>query len=138
MQIVYKDCFKFEVSESWIVDEKDELVSVYSNNGEGALTISFFYVNEMQGSSKEHISIMAKKFIEINQINLHHALILDTTQKEKIILYGTGNTNDQWFIKLWVITRFEKVIFATYQSHKKTTELKEIEQIISSLSFTFD
>jgi len=51
------------------------------------------------------------------------------------VLYGIGNTPDQWFIKLWVIAHFPKVVFATYQSEKKTSELKKVDQIISSFTF---
>ena len=45
-----------------------------------------------------------------------------------------GTTPDQWFIKLWIIARYPKVVFATYQSEKKTSELKKVDKIISSMN----
>ena len=75
-----------------------------------------------------------KKFIDANHIKLNHALILDSTQREKTVLYGMGTTPDQWFIKLWIIARYPKVVFATYQSEKKTSELKKVDKIISSMN----
>lgn len=92
-------------------------------SGKGA---DYYTIIEMQESLDEHISIMAKKFIDANQIKLNHALILDGTKKEKTVLYGIGSTPDQWFIKLWVIAQFPKIVFATYQSEKKTSELKKV------------
>ena len=83
----------------------------------------------------EHISIIAKRFLDENQVKLKHALILDGTQKGKTVLYGTGMLPDRWFIKLWVIAKYPEVVFATYQSEKETAELKKIDKVVSSLVF---
>lgn len=63
------------------------------------------------------------------------AFIFDNTQKDKTVLYGSGNTVDHWFIKLWLIAKEQKIIFATYQSETQTAELECIEKIVSSFQF---
>jgi hypothetical protein len=138
VQISKKDYFKYEIPEKWIVEDSEEVTSIYCNNGEGALTLSYFSIFEMKETLDEHISIMAKKFIDANHIKLNRALILDTTQKGKSMLYGVGSTPDQWFIKLWVVAKFPKVVFATYQSEKKTSEVKTVDKIVSSFTFISD
>ncbi|HEX3016257.1 MAG TPA: hypothetical protein VHP31_00180 [Caproicibacter sp.] len=135
MNIKHGDYVNYQVPEGWIVEENDELTTVYNNDGEGALTLSFYTIMEMQGTLDEHISIMAKKFIDCNLIKLHSSLILDGTNKEKSVLYGTGTTQDNWFIKIWIVAKCPKVIFATYHSEKKTSEVKIIDKIISSIIF---
>ena len=135
MLINHKNYLEYEIPDKWVSEDNGDITSIYFNDGNGALTLSYFTIIEMQETLDEHISIMAKKFIDSNQIKLNHALILDGTQKAKTVLYGIGTTPDQWFIKLWVIAQFPKVVFATYQSENKTSELKKVDQIISSFTF---
>jgi hypothetical protein len=138
MKIKHNNYLEYEIPTDWEIEDGADSTSVYCRDGEGALTLSYYSIMEMQETLDEHISIMAKKFIDANHIKLNHALILDSTQKEKIVLYGIGSTPDKWFIKLWVIAKYPKVVFATYQSEKKTSELKKVDQIISSFTFTHD
>jgi len=84
----------------------------------------------------EHISIMAKKFIDQNGIILHNPLILYGAET-KTTLYGTGTTSDNWFIKLWIVAKYPKIVFATYQCEKKTSEVKKCDTIINSMNFSF-
>ena len=136
MKIKHSDYLVYEVPAGWEVEENDDSTAIYNNDGEGALTLSFYTIMEMKETLDEHISIMAKKFIDTNHIKLNKAFILDGTKKGKTVLCGTGITPDNWFIKIWVIAKYPKAILATYQSEKKTPELKEMEQIISSFTFT--
>jgi hypothetical protein len=134
MKIKHKDYLEYEIPMGWEIEDDVDTTSVYCPDGEGALTLSYYTIMELQETLDEHISIMAKKFIDANHIKLNHALILDSTQREKTVLYGMGTTPDQWFIKLWIIARYPKVVFATYQSEKKTSELKKVDKIISSMN----
>jgi len=136
MKIIHSNYLEYEIPTDWEIEDDVDSTSVYCPDGEGALILSYYSIVEMQETLDENISIMAKKFIDANHVKLNHALILDGTQKGKIVLYGMGSTPDQWFIKLWVIARYPKVVFATYQSEKKTSELKKVDQIISSFTFT--
>ena len=135
MLVKHEDYLEYEIPNKWTVEEDNDTTSVFSVDGDGALTLSYFSIFEMQGTVDEHISIMAKKFIDTNHIKLNHALILIGAQDEKRVLYGAGSLPDQWFKKLWVIAKFPRVVFATYQSEKKTSELKQIDRIVSSFKF---
>lgn len=124
-----------ELPDGWTAEENSGVTSIYRADGDGALTLSYHSIAEMQGTLDAHISIMAKRFLDENHIKLKHALILDGTQKGKTVLYGTGMLPDRWFIKLWVIAKYPEVVFATYQSEKETAELKKIDKVVSSLVF---
>lgn len=138
MNIKHSDYLTYEVPTGWIVEKNNDSTSVFCNDGEGALTLSFYTIMEMQETLDEHISIMAKKFIDSNNVKLHTSFILDGTNKEKTVLYGTGTTKDNWFIKIFVIATYPKLVFATYQSEKKTSEVKMIDKIISSMKFSLN
>ena len=124
-----------ELPDGWTAEENNGVTSIYRADGDGALTLSYHSISGMHETLDEHISIMAKKFLDENHIKLRHALILDGTQKGKTVLYGIGTLHDSWFIKLWVIAKYPEVVFATYQSEKETAELKKIDKIISSFTF---
>ena len=89
-----------ELPDGWTAEENSGVTSIYRADGDGALTLSYHSIAEMQGTLDAHISIMAKRFLDENQVKLKHALILDGTQKGKTVLYGTGTLPDSWFIKL--------------------------------------
>lgn len=132
----YNDYLLYELPNNWCAEEDSDNLLLYNPNGNGAITISFFSVFNTVESLDEQISILAKKFIDQNNIELHSSLIL--FEKEgKTTLYGTGTTSDGWFIKLWVIAKYPKIVFATYQSEKKNTEVKTCDTIINSIQFTF-
>ncbi len=135
MNVNHSNYLKYEIPSNWVVEEDSDTTLICDNNGEGSTTISFYTVMELQKSLDEHISIMAKKFIENNNIKLHNPLILDGTKKSKTVLYGTGTTSDNWFVKIWIVAKLPKIVFATYQSEKKTSEVKKVDRIIDSFQF---
>ena len=132
----HKDYLTYELPNDWCSEEDEENLFIYNPDGEGAITISFFNILEMKESLDEHISIMAKRFIDKNRIMLHDPLILYGTEETKITLYGTGITSDNWFIKLWIVAKYPKIVFATYQCEKKTSEVKKCDTIINSIKFS--
>lgn len=135
MKVKHKDYLIYEIPNNWTIDEDNEYTTIYNDNGNGALVLSFYTIMEIQNNLDEHISIMAKKFIKNNLIKLNTPLILDGTNEGKKILYGTGETLDNDFFKIWLIAKYPKVIIATYNSKKKTQELKCIDKIINSFQF---
>lgn len=137
MFFYHKDYLTYELPNDWCSEEGKDNLLIYNPNGEGAITISFFNILEMRKTLDEHISIMAKKFIDQNRITLHNPLILHGTEETKTTLYGTGITSDNWFIKLWIIAKYPKIVFATYQCEKKTSEIKKCDAIINSMKFSF-
>ena len=124
MVYFHEDYFTYELPNGWCSEEDGESLLIYNPSGDGAITISFFSVLDMDKTLDEHISIMAKKFIEKNKISLRGPFILCGSKESKITLYGTGTSFDNWFIKIWVVARYPKIAFATYQSERKTSEIK--------------
>lgn len=126
----------YDLPDDWINEYDTENLIFYNPNGNGAITISFFNILNVKETLDEQISILAKNFIDRNSIKLHRSLIL-LNKENKTILYGTGTTSDGWFIKIWVVAKSPKIVFATYQSQKKTDEVKVCDSIIDSFKFVF-
>lgn len=126
----------YEMPMDWVSEEDGDNLFIYDPDGDGAMTISFFNVLETERTLDEQISIMAKRFIDKNRINLHMPLILAGAGENKKILYGSGITADNWFVKLWVVAKQPKIVFATYQSEKKSKEVRKCDAIIESMMFT--
>jgi len=133
-KIKHKDYLVYKVPSNWVVEDCTDSTSIYCNHGEGAITLSFHAIFELQGTLVEHISMMAKRFVDGNKIALDRELVLDET-KNKIVLYGEGISPDNWYIKLWLIARYPKIVLATYISEQKTAEVKKVDKIISSFTF---
>lgn len=126
----------YMLPDSWCAEEDVDNLLLYDPNGDGAMTISFFSVLNTKETLNEQISILAKNFIDKNNIAMHAPMIL-FNKDGKTILHGTGTTPDDWFIKLWVVARTPKIVFATYQSERKSSEVKMCDSIIDSFRFMF-
>ena len=126
----------YMLPKKWCAEEDMDNLLLYNPRGKGAITISFFSALNTKESLDEQISILAKRFIDKNNINLHSPLVL-LNRDGKTILYGTGTTSDGWFIKLWVVAKHHKIVFATYQSERKSKEVKACDSIIDSFQFIF-
>lgn len=126
----------YALPNNWCAEEDMENLFLYNPDGNGAMTISFFNVLNTEESLDEQISILAKRFIDKNNINLHAPLIL-FNREGKAILYGTGATCDSWFVKIWVVAKYPKIVFATYQSECKNSEVQICDSIIDSFQFGF-
>lgn len=126
----------YTLPNNWCADETTDNLLLYDPNGNGAITISFFNAINPRESMDEQISILAKKIIDHNNVNLHSPLVL-YDKEGKTILYGTGTTSDGWFVKLWVVAKYPKIVLATYQSKRKSTEIKICDSIIDSFQFEF-
>ena len=135
MLIQHDHYLTYEIPENWTVEESCDSTIIYDKGGDGALILSFYTISDMRKTLEEHLCFMVKRFVDENNILLHKAFIFDNTQKDKTVLYGSGNTVDHWFIKLWLIAKEQKIIFATYQSETQTAELECIEKIVSSFQF---
>ncbi len=126
----------YSLPRNWCAEEDTDNLLLYNPGGNGAITISFFSILNTEESLDEQISLLAKKFIDKNNINLHSPFVL-FNREDKTTLYGTGTTSDGWFIKLWVVAKHPKIVFCTYQSERKSAEVKVCDSIISSFEFVF-
>lgn len=135
MKMKHSDYLTYEIPDDWELEENDEDTAIYNNEGEGAIILSFYTIWDLENTIGEQISIMAKKFVESNNIKIKNCFILDGTKKNKTALYGQGKTEDSDFFKIWIIAKFSKIVIATYQAEKKTSEIKEVDKIIESFKF---
>jgi len=132
----HNNYLNYAVPSNWCAEDDTDNLILYNPNGNGAITISFFNVLNTEETLDEQVSILAKRFIDQNDIDLHSPLIL-FNREGKTILHGTGTTSDGWFIKLWVVAKYPKIVFATYQSERKSAEVKICDSIIDSFQFLF-
>lgn len=132
----HNEYLNYTLPNNWCAEEDMDNLILYNPIGNGAITTSFFNVLNTQESLDEQISILAKRFIDQNDINLHSPLIL-FNREGKTILCGTGTTSDGWFIKLWLVAKYPKIVFATYQSEQKSNEVRICDSIIDSFQFAF-
>lgn len=136
MMLNHNEYLNYTLPNNWCAEENADNLLLYNPNGNGAITTSFFNVLDTKESLDEQISILAKRFIDQNKINLHSPLII-FNRDGKMILYGTGTTTDGWFIKLWVVAKHPKIVFSTYQSERKSSEVNVCDSIIDSFRFAF-
>lgn len=136
MMFNHREYLNYELPNNWCAEENEDCLLLYNPDGNGAITVSFFNMLNASKSVDEQVSILAKKFVDQNNIVLQSPLIL-TEKKGKTTLYGTGITLDGWFIKIWVVAKHPKIAFATYQSEQKNKEVKICDSIIDSIQFMY-
>ena len=135
--VVNNDFFNYELPDDWCYEENEENLSFYAPDGDGAMTVSFLRLQETAESLDEKVSIIAKKFIDQNQISIKSPLILSEDNNGKKVLFGEGTTDDGWFIKLWVVAKYNRIVLATYHSEHKNKEIQKCDSIINSLDIKF-
>ena len=136
MLFIHNEYLKYELPNEWLAEENGDNLLLYHPHGRGAMTISFLNVLNTGLCLDEQISILAKRFIDRNDIKLNSNFIL-LNREGKTVLHGSGATSDDWFIKLWIVAKHPKIIFATYESKKKNKEIKICDAIIDSMQFSF-
>ena len=136
MMFNHNEYLNYTLPNNWCAEEDTDTLLLYNPNGNGAITTSFFNILHSQESIDEQISILAKRFIDQNNINLHSPLVL-FNRAGKTILCGTGTTSDGWFIKLWVVAKHPKIVFSTYHSEQKSAEVNVCDSIFDRFKFTF-
>ena len=136
MIFIHNEYFKCELPDKWCAEESSDNLLLYHPDGSGAMTLSFLNVLNIGLSLDEQVSILAKRFIDRNDIKLSSSFIL-LNKDGKTILHGSGTTLDSWFIKLWIVAKYPKIVFVTYESEKKDKEIKICDAIIDSIQFVF-
>ena len=126
----------YELPDNWCADEDADNLILYDPNGYGAITISFFNVLDTASSLEDKMGELAKRFVSQNNIYIHGQFIRSHKGHNRI-LCGSGTSSDGWFIKLWIVAKFPKIVFATYHSEQKKEELKTCDAIIDSFRFVF-
>lgn len=135
MKYNHNGYLNYILPDDWCAEEDADNVLLYNPKSDGAITMSFFNVLNTEKSLDEQVSILAKKFVDNNNVNLDFSSFVLFNREGKTILYGTGTTLDGWFIKLWVVAKSPKIVFATYLSEQKSVEVKICDSIIDSFQF---
>ena len=135
MKYNHNGYLNYILPDDWCAEEDADNVLLYNPKSDGAITMSFFNVLNTEKSLDEQVSILAKKFVDNNNVNLDFSSFVLFNREGKTILYGTGTTVDGWFIKLWVVAKSPKIVFATYLSEQKSVEVKICDSIIDSFQF---
>ncbi len=121
------------IPKNWCID-KEDTISIYDNNGYGALNISILTTFESQTTFENTITSIASNFIKSNSITLQSPLIFNCDNKNKLVLYGNYKENDDWHGKMWFLGKYPKIIVATYHYKiENQKEIKKIEKIIKSI-----
>ncbi len=124
-----------DIPEDWCIDYGEDSDVIYDPNGVGAITLSFFNMLDEKSSIQEHICIMAKHFIDSNRIILDSPLSL-ACRETNYILSGKGKMSSGWFIKLWFVAKYPKIVMATYMTEEeKTDEISNCDRILNSFIF---
>ncbi len=131
MTFNYNGYLRYKLPSKWCAQQDEDNLILFDPNGQGAIVISFFNVLNTETSLVEYISIFTKKFVDQNKITLNSPLIV-FERNDKTILNGTGITSDGWFIKLWAIVKFPRIVFSTYQSRQKSKEINMCDTIVDS------
>ena len=136
MTLNHNEYLDYTLPNEWCAEEDEDTLLLYNPDGNGAITMSFYNVLDMNKSAVEHASQMAKRFVDYNEIELHSPFVL--FQKEgKTILYGTGTEPDGGFMKLWIVAKYPKIVLASYHSEQESDEVTACDSVIDSFRFTF-
>ncbi len=125
----------FKVPDDWIVEDEDGVRSIFNEDGEGAITMSFYRIIKLEESIEKHIENMALKYVEDIDIKTEKNIELVTSSKEKSTVCMQGKTFDGWFLKLWVVAKFPTAIVITYWSEEETEEINTVDEIVESFKF---
>ena len=134
MQLLHKDYLQYELPDFWHSEEENDFLNIYDPNGEGAITISFLNIISKDLQLETYICSLAKQFVDLNKIELLKPLIL-YNREDQLRLHGYGFSNNKEFIKIWIVAKYPKVVFATYYSATKTKEVDVCDSIIESMKF---
>jgi len=127
------ESFECSIPKDWSIDEA-ESISIYKNDGNGALTISILTNFQESTVFDDTMVSVASNFIKSNNIRLSKSLIFNCTNKNRLILYGNCVTSNGWNENLWIIGKHPKIIVATYLYDKQDKkEIKKVEKIIESI-----
>jgi len=135
MRIHHRDYLTYDLPEKWCAEEMDDSIVIYDPRGKGAMTVSFFSVTEEKQMLENRVCVMAKSFLEQNRIKTDGSLIVSRSDSGKITLYGTGVTPENGFVKLWITAQYPRVVLATYNSRKKSREVKKFDTLVDSMEF---
>jgi len=136
MQYFHKDYLKYTIPDEWIAEEREDVLTIYSPAGEGAMTLSFYSLVNFEQDIVTRISDMASQFVNQNKIALSDKIMrVHVSKDNKALLHCEGKMPDGWFTKLWIVAKGSKIILATYDAKEENEEVSVCDAIIDSMAF---
>ena len=119
------------------MEESEDRLLLYDPEGNGAMVLSFLNAIDNQKVLEEQISVLSKRFVDQNRITLSRPFVMYGSEETKLTLCGEGTTDDRWYVKLWAVAKFPKIIVITYQAQMQSAEVKICDAIVESMEFDF-
>lgn len=138
MKTEHLNNLSFEIPDDWIIEKNEKNFLIHKNKGRGVLTISFDNINNLNHNIGNHISDMLRKICRKNKIKVDKSIyILDISKKDKTTAYTTGITQNNTFIKIWIVAENANldIVWVTYNSKKNNREVKTVDKIVNSFKF---
>lgn len=137
--IKHSDYLTYSIPESWIHDNNDEdgIVTIYDEDGLGALTMSFYTVMYDPGSLISFVGRIERDTATQSNIELSSTGMIFLSKDGKHTSAIDGMLSDGTMVKLWVIAKERRFIVATYIYEKKTKEYSIMDEIIKSITINF-
>ena len=92
----HNEYLNYMLPNNWCAEEDTDNLLLYNPSGNGAITISFFSVLNTEESLDEQISILAKRFIDKNNIKIcedNNIKYFDAFENEDMIGYIINKLN---------------------------------------------
>ena len=132
----WRNNLKYNLPEQWVAEENGDNLFIYNPDGEGAITISAYNMINMNAPQIETVLNLFQDFVAKNGISLDTPTAISYYVDSKLITTGIGRSCDQWFIKIWCICQYYKILLATYLAEKATEEITLCDQLICSMELT--
>jgi hypothetical protein len=113
---------------NWSIEEDGNCTTFYKKSGVGALQISSYDTGSLQSAKDNLVEYLGDEEIEDEvKISFHNS-------RGKEIAFCTYSKENDFF-KVWIITKNEILLFATYncEIHLKDVEIAEVDNIIKAL-----
>lgn len=135
--IIHEDYLTYKVPCDWIIDDTNEngAIVIYNENGEGALTISFYTIIEDYSSPIQFIQEKLSRFAKNNNIILEPIQRVHMHKDGKYSAWGDGTDDENWHVRAWVVLKEHRFLVATYYYQKNTKDFDEATEIVESMSF---
>lgn len=122
----------YKIPPKWIVDEKEDVTLIYKEGGKGIIQLDS-YKDEDEKDILEKVQSILSDIKKEEKIKENGCDIINIYNSNRRRASSTGKTDNNKFIKAWVIIEDDNVVIAKYISDKKTREIKYVDKIVDSI-----
>ncbi len=125
--------FSFNYLDHWLLNEENNLLTLYNPDGYGALNVSYYYLNDNVTIDRvnELIDYVSDNSNEINSKELKPKII----NNEKFVYVDLINNLDEYW-RYWIYSNKEIILFITYNCENSDIEKEKltINNIVDSIT----